>query len=90
MLSAFTRAARRSRPASLARRAFAADADAEIKVEFPGAYEGHLIDTLPTESALTNKAELFDYLKMMSTMRRMEITLDYEYKANNVRGFCHL
>ena len=30
------------------------------------------------------------HLRTMYTMRRMEITNDTEYKARNIRGFCHL
>ncbi len=30
------------------------------------------------------------FLREMYTMRRMEITNDTEYKARNIRGFCHL
>jgi pyruvate dehydrogenase E1 component alpha subunit len=45
---------------------------------------------VPGTMVTTNKAELMDYFKTMYTMRRMEITCDTEYKARNIRGFCHL
>jgi pyruvate dehydrogenase E1 component alpha subunit len=44
----------------------------------------------PTTTAETSKEELVSFLKQMYTMRRMEITNDTEYKARNIRGFCHL
>lgn len=44
----------------------------------------------PTSIVTATKDELVGYLKEMYTMRRMEITNDTEYKARNIRGFCHL
>ena len=33
---------------------------------------------------------MMEHFKLMYTVRRMEITCDNEYKARNIRGFCHL
>jgi pyruvate dehydrogenase E1 component alpha subunit len=33
---------------------------------------------------------MMEMFELMYTMRRMEITCDNEYKARNIRGFCHL
>lgn len=44
----------------------------------------------PSTTVTTNKEELIRFLTEMYTMRRMEITNDTEYKARNIRGFCHL
>lgn len=44
----------------------------------------------PENSTVATQAELDDYLEMMLRMRRMEIAFDNEYKARNIRGFCHL
>jgi len=45
---------------------------------------------LPNESVTVTKDELFKAFQQMYTIRRMEITCDTEYKARNIRGFCHL
>lgn len=44
----------------------------------------------PSTKVTATKEELIRYFKEMYTMRRMEITNDTEYKARNIRGFCHL
>ena len=44
----------------------------------------------PSSTVTATKEELIGFLKEMYTMRRMEITNDTEYKARNIRGFCHL
>ena len=49
----------------------------------------HIVDP-PSLSVTTSKDELLRLLREMYTMRRMEITNDTEYKARNIRGFCHL
>jgi len=55
-----------------------------------GSYELHNLDTSPSNSVKASKAELLEMFELMYTMRRMEITCDNEYKARNIRGFCHL
>lgn len=49
----------------------------------------HLVDA-PETNVTATKDELLQYFREMYTMRRMEITNDTEYKARNIRGFCHL
>ena len=45
---------------------------------------------MPGTAVSATKEELLRYFREMYTMRRMEITCDTEYKARNIRGFCHL
>jgi len=44
----------------------------------------------PKETVEWSKDELVEMFETMYTMRRLEITCDNEYKARNIRGFCHL
>ena len=50
----------------------------------------HNFEAGPVETAEVTKEELVNIFETMYTMRRMEITCDNEYKARNIRGFCHL
>lgn len=61
----------------------------EITVDVGDAYTTHLFES-PSTQVTTSKEELMDFFRTMYTMRRMEITCDTEYKARNIRGFCHL
>jgi len=58
--------------------------------DLTGAFEVHNLDTMPNLKVEVSKEELVDIFELMYTMRRMEITCDNEYKARNIRGFCHL
>jgi len=58
--------------------------------DISGSFETHNFETGPPEMAEFSKDELVDTFELMYTMRRMEITCDTEYKARNIRGFCHL
>jgi len=58
--------------------------------DISGSYELHNVETGPVESSDITKDELMNMFETMYTMRRMEITCDNEYKARNIRGFCHL
>ncbi len=49
-----------------------------------------LVIDAPSTTVTATKDELVTYFKQMYVMRRMEITNDTEYKARNIRGFCHL
>lgn len=49
-----------------------------------------MLDDPNIASAKTTKEEMMHFHKEMYTVRRMEIACDNEYKARNIRGFCHL
>mmetsp|Transcript_2907 Transcript_2907/g.3064 ORF Transcript_2907/g.3064 Transcript_2907/m.3064 type:complete len:394 (-) Transcript_2907:314-1495(-) len=75
-----------AKPANLARML----STSEVTIDLPAdTFQGHLTDT-PGLSVKTSKEELLNFFHHMYIMRRMEITNDMEYKARNIRGFCHL
>lgn len=57
--------------------------------DIPVSFKGHNIEP-PAQKAESNKEELMEYHSIMYKLRRMEIMADQEYKARNIRGFCHL
>lgn len=64
--------------------------DASATFDLTGSFEIHNLDSAPNNTIECSRDELMEYFKTMYTMRRMEITCDNEYKARNIRGFCHL
>lgn len=58
--------------------------------DISGSFEVHNLDSEPATEVEISKDELVEMFELMYTMRRMEITCDNEYKARNIRGFCHL
>lgn len=59
--------------------------------DISGTFETHHLGDLAPETTVdVSKEDLLSYFRLMHTMRRMEITCDKEYKARNIRGFCHL
>uniref|UniRef100_A0A7S3Q1P9 Pyruvate dehydrogenase E1 component subunit alpha n=1 Tax=Chaetoceros debilis TaxID=122233 RepID=A0A7S3Q1P9_9STRA len=61
-----------------------------VTFDLTGSFETHNLDTAPNNEITMSKEELLGHFQLMYTMRRMEITCDNEYKARNIRGFCHL
>lgn len=60
-----------------------------LTVELGDCFQTHNCEA-PSTTVTTTKDELMHFLKEMYVMRRMEISCDTEYKARNIRGFCHL
>lgn len=58
--------------------------------DLSGSFQTYNLESAPSESVTCTSDELHDIFSLMYTMRRMEITCDNEYKARNIRGFCHL
>jgi len=77
---------------SLSRRLFSSSDSGSGTASFDleSSFEVHNLDYKPSQTVECTKDELLGMFKLMYTMRRMEITCDNEYKARNIRGFCHL
>jgi len=61
-----------------------------VKFEIQNPFKLHNLEEGPKTEVYATREELMEYYELMYTMRRMEITCDNEYKAQNIRGFCHL
>jgi pyruvate dehydrogenase E1 component alpha subunit len=93
MLSTSLRASAVNAPASVSTssfsfRSFSSSESASFDLD--SSFEVHNLDDAPSQKVECSKDELLGMFKLMYTMRRMEITCDNEYKARNIRGFCHL
>jgi pyruvate dehydrogenase E1 component alpha subunit len=71
-------------------RSFSTSDSETVSFDLESSFETHNLDSAPSQTVQVTKDELTDMFKLMYTMRRMEITHDNEYKARNIRGFCHL
>jgi len=80
----------RKTTSTVASRAFSASSSDDIKFDFAQSFKLHQLEEGPENFGYTNREELLGFYRLMYTMRRMEITCDNEYKARNIRGFCHL
>lgn len=69
---------------------FSTSTDDSVTFDLTGSFKTHNLETAPSNEITMTKDELLSHFKLMYTMRRMEITCDNEYKARNIRGFCHL
>lgn len=58
--------------------------------DLTGSFETYKLESAPENTIEMSKNEMMEHFKLMYTVRRMEITCDNEYKARNIRGFCHL
>jgi pyruvate dehydrogenase E1 component alpha subunit len=70
----------------------AASSTTEASFDITGSFHTHLLpdENTPAHQVTIRKDELWSMFTLMYTMRRMEIACDNEYKARNIRGFCHL
>eukprot|EP00594_Rhizosolenia_setigera_P008872 CAMPEP_0178972292 /NCGR_PEP_ID=MMETSP0789-20121207/20910_1 /TAXON_ID=3005 /ORGANISM="Rhizosolenia setigera, Strain CCMP 1694" /LENGTH=198 /DNA_ID=CAMNT_0020659679 /DNA_START=68 /DNA_END=660 /DNA_ORIENTATION=- len=88
MLSTISRGLVSSAKRNVALRAMSTNTSATF--DLTGSFETYNLDTAPNDTVEVTRDELMEQFKLMYTMRRMEITCDNEYKARNIRGFCHL
>lgn len=66
------------------------ESTASTSFDLSDSFQTYNLESSPTTSTECSKSDLLDYFEKMYEMRRMEITCDNEYKARNIRGFCHL
>lgn len=81
---------RRLARSSATRSGFRAMSSETVEFDLSDSFMTHNLESAPAETVECSKDEMIEMFELMYTMRRMEITCDNEYKARNIRGFCHL
>jgi pyruvate dehydrogenase E1 component alpha subunit len=70
-------------------RAFSTAGDSKT-FELARPFKGHLLESLPSTSVTTDKAQMLDFYRQMVFYRWIESVCDTLYKKRAIRGFCHL
>ncbi|KAG2373642.1 hypothetical protein C9374_011931 [Naegleria lovaniensis] len=69
---------------------FKIDKEKAYKFHLPQKHMQGITFTGPKEQVEFTKEKLMEMYRLMALIRRFELVSDQQYKARNIRGFCHL